>query len=345
MNLLTRDEFRQKVFARDRTTCVVCDAPAQDAHHILERRLFNDGGYYVDNGVSLCGQCHILAEQTIITPNDLRIKGGIQKIVLPEHLYADYEYDKWGNIQNANGSRYKGELFFDGSVQKILKAGGVLGTFLPHIKYPRTYHLPFSTGRTNNDRVLSNYDNFIGKEVIVTVKMDGENTTGYQDSYIHARSLENVGHPSRSWIKKFLSTKLYELPNDWRICGENMFAKHSIFYKNLKSYFYLFSVWDERNWCLRWDETCAWAELLDIKIVPVLYRGIWNENLIKNLYRPVVDGQECEGFVVRVAEGFHYSDFRQCVAKYVRANHVQTNQHWIQGPLIKNELDKSVNNT
>jgi len=33
--LLTRDEFREGVFKRDNYKCVVCGAPAKDAHHII----------------------------------------------------------------------------------------------------------------------------------------------------------------------------------------------------------------------------------------------------------------------------------------------------------------------
>ena len=38
--LLTRDQFRNGVFARDGNRCVLCGNIAQDAHHILERRLW-----------------------------------------------------------------------------------------------------------------------------------------------------------------------------------------------------------------------------------------------------------------------------------------------------------------
>lgn len=43
MNILTRDQFRESVFERDSHTCVICKNPSQDAHHIVERRLFSDG--------------------------------------------------------------------------------------------------------------------------------------------------------------------------------------------------------------------------------------------------------------------------------------------------------------
>jgi hypothetical protein len=42
--LLTREEFKRQVFARD-GHCAFCQLPPVDAHHILERRLWPDGGY------------------------------------------------------------------------------------------------------------------------------------------------------------------------------------------------------------------------------------------------------------------------------------------------------------
>ena len=92
MNLLSRDDFRDQVFKRD-VTCVNCGKDGQDAHHILERRLFSDGGYYLDNGVLLCGDCHILAEETKISCETLREKAKITTVVLPEDFYDDCTYD------------------------------------------------------------------------------------------------------------------------------------------------------------------------------------------------------------------------------------------------------------
>ncbi len=177
MQLLTRDQFREGVFAREGHTCVICAAQAQDAHHIIERRLFPDGGYYLDNGASLCGEHHLQAEQTTLSADVIREKASITNIVLPPHLYRDQEYDKWGNPMLANGTRLKGDLFFDESVQKILAEGGVLTLFTNHVKYPRTHHLPWSPGLTKDDRQMSVDDPFKGQEVVATIKMDGENTS------------------------------------------------------------------------------------------------------------------------------------------------------------------------
>jgi len=38
---------------------------------------------------------------------------------------------------------------------------------------------------------------------------------------------------------------------------------------------------------------------------------------------------ESEGYVVRVVDKFHYRDFRQSVAKYVRKNHVRSTHNWL----------------
>lgn len=91
--LLSRDDFRESVFARDQHTCVLCGNPAQDAHHILERRLWQEphekGGYFLSNGASVCGSCHIKCETTEISVEDVRLAAGIEKPVIPDHLYYD----------------------------------------------------------------------------------------------------------------------------------------------------------------------------------------------------------------------------------------------------------------
>lgn len=265
--LLTRDVFRESVFKRDGYKCVMCDNAAKDAHHIIERRLFTDGGYYLDNGASLCEQHHIAAEETTLSCDDIRFAAKIENIIIPEHFYGDYNYDKWGNILLPNGMRIKGELFYDESVQKILKQGNVLDTFQKYVKYQRTYHLPWSN-LLKDDRMLKDDSNFIGKRVIVSNKMDGENTSMYND-YIHARSLDSNSHPSRKYIKGIWAQISYMLDDNMRICGENLYAVHSMKYNNLKSYFLMFSMWIE-NKCLSWDETIEYAKILGLETVDVI---------------------------------------------------------------------------
>ena len=63
------------------------------------------------------------------------------------------------------------------------------------IKYPKTMHLPWSRGYTDDDKILRSTDHFVGKEVVITEKMDGENTTMYPDPSL-ARKLDSAAHAS-----------------------------------------------------------------------------------------------------------------------------------------------------
>lgn len=342
--LLSRDQFRESVFERDGYKCIICGGKNElDAHHIIERRLFDDGGYYINNGSTLCdgastiNKCHLKAEQTILSCEQIRIAAGIDQIIIPDHLYGDYVYDKWGNIINPDGTRTKGELFNDESVQKVLKSGGVLPLFRNYVKYPRTYHLPWSPGLTDDDRKLPSTSIFEGRNVVITEKMDGENTSLYRD-YMHARSLQEDHHESRGWVKKLHAEICWSIPINWRICGENVYALHSIPYSNLKSYFLVFSIWDENNVCLSWDDTKEYAEILGLETVPLIYRGIWNEEFVKSIGSNL-NTEQIEGYTVRIIDSFPYGAFRKSIAKWVRKGHVQTTTHnWKRRAVVKNEL-------
>ncbi|MBQ69800.1 hypothetical protein CL689_07165 [Candidatus Saccharibacteria bacterium] len=327
--LITRDQFREQVFARDGHKCVFCGNTEVYAHHIIERRLWPDGGYYLANGASVCNEHHLECEQTTISVEQVREACGISTVMVPPHLYPDQPYDKWGNPVLSSGQRLRGELFFDESVQKILAKGGALDLFSNRVKYPRTHHLPWSDGVNDDDRVLTSISQFEGKRVIVTRKMDGENTSMYRD-FIHARSIDGRSHPSRDWVKQFWSSISAEIPQDWRICGENLFAKHSIGYQDLPSYFLGFSIWNEKNICLDWDSTMEYFAILGITPVEVIYDGVFDQKKIQGLWDESKWEIE-EGYLVRLASEIPYAEFRHLVGKFVRKGHVQTGKHWFYG--------------
>lgn len=205
-------------------------------------------------------------------------------------------------------------------------------------KYPRTPHLPWSPGRSADDIALDSIQHLEQLEdVVVTEKLDGENTTLYHD-YLHARSIDSKSHPSRDWLKQFHATIRPNIPEDFRICGENVSAKHSIFYKALATYFYVFAIF-QGDVCLSWDETSEWCQLLELETVPVLYRGQWDEAAIKACWHgQSAFGEEQEGYVVRNAGRFRFDEFQRHIAKYVRPAHVTTNQHWMHEKIIPNLL-------
>lgn len=57
-----RENFRNEVFSRDENKCRKCGKPAVDAHHITDRNEMPNGGYVLENGISLCADCHVKAE-------------------------------------------------------------------------------------------------------------------------------------------------------------------------------------------------------------------------------------------------------------------------------------------
>ena len=206
------------------------------------------------------------------------------------------------------------------------------------IKYPRTPHVPWSPG-INDDDIASNtsvlQDLIDAYPVVITEKMDGECTTMYND-HIHARSLSSGYHPSRTRVRQLHSRISYLIPDCWRICGENMQAVHSIKYDDLPDWFLAFSIWDEQNRCLDWANSMEWFDLLGVKTVPVLYHGILTIDQLTEFHERLLSQQE--GYVIRNADSFDYDDFAKNVFKWVRPNHVRTDQHWMNNVMIENCL-------
>ncbi len=79
-------------------------------------------------------------------------------------------------------------------------------------KYPRTYHLPYSPGATSDDKKLSSnwFENYKGRQIIITEKLDGENTCmNHYDVFSRSH-----GAPTRSpWSKN-----MWEHDGIWKRC-------------------------------------------------------------------------------------------------------------------------------
>ena len=199
--------------------------------------------------------------------------------------------------------------------------------YLEATKYPKTMHFDFSESLQNDDRRLTTLKDFEGEQVIVTEKLDGENATIYND-YYHPRSVIDDGHESRSWLTGFISTFQYMIPKNLRVCGESMYAEHSIRYEELKSFFYVFSIWNNNtNICLSWDMTKKYCDEWGLETVPVLYEGIFDYDKIKEIYKSL-DYTKQEGIVCRRETLFFMDEFQTRVAKGVRPKHVNTDEHW-----------------
>jgi len=123
------------------------------------------------------------------------------------------------------------------------------------------------------------------------------------------------------------------------VCGENLYAKHSIFYEDLLSYFYGFSIWTDEDMALSWDETLEWFALFGVIPVNVLWEGRFDEDQIRNIDLRM-DFEKQEGYVVRLRSAFHFDDFKWSVAKVVRPKHVRTSEFWRTELIVPNQLAK-----
>ena len=198
-------------------------------------------------------------------------------------------------------------------------------------KYPRTYHFPFSLGTTSDDRIRQNWQNILQNPLVITEKLDGENTC-LKTSGVYARS--HAAPTQNPWAKNMLP--LWEsLKNDLgdlALYGENLYGIHSITYTHLETHFYLFGIQQNNKW-LSWEEVEEYAQLLNLPTVPVLAKSTFQEAELEKFIHQTMQnesrlGGEIEGVVCRNAQPFLNQDFAQNVLKYVRKNHVKTDEHW-----------------
>ena len=235
-------------------------------------------------------------------------------------------------------------------------------------KYNRSLHAQVSLGTTSDDRFMPNgYVKYFAEldQLVLTEKLDGQNNC-FSKYGLFARS--HTAPSVHLWDKPLVQR--WELIkndlNDLEVFGENMYGIHSIAYKNLESYFYVFGVRDNGRW-LSWEEVKFYAALLDFPTVPEIkinaklstfYKEDQKENkhledwLSTNLgmtwqasvetegllggYDPKSETACSEGFVIRNADSFDTNEGPIPVAKnefnnlfkLVRAKHVKTDIHW-----------------
>ncbi len=211
-------------------------------------------------------------------------------------------------------------------------------------KYGRTYHYPFSLGTTSDDRINTNYWEDLQHipEIIHTEKLDGENNCLSKHG-VFARS--HIAPTTSAWtakLREYWQLIRHDL-GELEVFGENLYAIHSIEYKKLTHYFYVFGIRLHDKW-LSWEETKFYAQLLDLPTVPVLrtekspyHASNFKSNILEIVRQSSVFESydvltqqpcSCEGIVTRNTGEYSVADFAHHVFKYVRKGHVKTDEHW-----------------
>ena len=206
-------------------------------------------------------------------------------------------------------------------------------------KYPSTPHWPDSEEIHRGDTYHHDPTLFVGKEVVITEKMDGGNTCLFRGN-VYARS--TAAPTTDNW---FALVKRYHVwkTNDsffhsFAVYGEDLYGIHTLEYYPFapNETFYMFALRgiQKREYFHSWDFVVKCAKTLIVPTVPVVYRGVFGnvkditEFFRDNLKTPSALGPEKEGFVMRIADAFEADAFSHCVCKYVREDHVQTDEHW-----------------
>ena len=213
-------------------------------------------------------------------------------------------------------------------------------------KYERTYHFPWSEGTTSDDRFLETTEHLINEEIVITEKLDGENS-GITKKGAYARS--HAAFTTNAWaemVRNLQASLSNSLNDDEFLFGENMEGIHSLEYRNLKKPFYLFNVAIRKEdgfYFQSWDTIVEYSKILNLELVPVLFRGtVGSEKELKELtldllnVRSVLEPYDVksggkvnmEGLVARRTCEFKSDMFKIYAGKWVRKNHVKTDEHW-----------------
>lgn len=214
-------------------------------------------------------------------------------------------------------------------------------------KYPRTYHLPWSPGATDDDKVLDSVEPFLNRDLVITEKVDGGNCCLNREGVFARTHGAAAAHPSFDHIKSYWATIRYDIPEGMSIFGENAYAKHSIAYNELPAFFLVFGIrLDAEGYWLSWEDVGDYATGLGLKTIPALRWRVQaaSEKDLKALGAECLkEGSRCggeaiEGYVVRLADPFWNENFSKSVAKWVRKDHVQTQDHWMLQAVTPNKL-------
>jgi hypothetical protein len=177
--------------------------------------------------------------------------------------------------------------------------------------------------------------------IVHTEKLDGENNCLSRHG-VFARS---HAAPTTSPWSRAIRERWERIKNDLgdaEIFGENLYAIHSIEYRKLQHYFYVFGVRIQDVW-LGWDEVKFYATLFDFPVVPELgivipqQETAYREGVLAlATQQSALDSFDikqgtactCEGIVSRNMKEYNIHDFAHHVFKYVRRGHVKTDEHW-----------------
>lgn len=190
--------------------------------------------------------------------------------------------------------------------------------------------------------------NLLGAEVIIEEKFDGANTgiirhkNGFhlqKRGSLVAQSEHAQFQYFHAWAWQQKYEQIMDLPKNYIVYGELLYAVHSIFYDRLPEYWICFEVWngsryldrtEKENFCAKHGFVC----------VPLLARGFFTPSeLGKMIPEKSAYGETCEGIVVK---RYRKKKKERMIGKIVRPEfikQIEENGHWMHQQMRKNLLE------
>lgn len=222
---------------------------------------------------------------------------------------------------------------------------------IPH-KFPRTPHL-YGSLSTRDDRVLSERETerVLSEPLSVEEKIDGANV-GISFDDDGALVIQNRGHylgpgdhaqygPLWPFVYERMDALFDVLGSERILFGEWCFAKHSIAYDRLPSFFVAFDLYDKRDGSFgdraSLEEACGRSQCT---VVPLIVRGavLRTTAALDALIGPCTWGPDrAEGVYLRRESNGKLAARYKWVRKDFTAG---ITEHWNSKPLCPNKLER-----
>lgn len=233
------------------------------------------------------------------------------------------------------------------------------------VKYPRTPHL-FGSRGTSDDNHLGERESlgFLADDsLIVEEKIDGTNVGihfagGELLLQCRGHQITNGMHPQYDLFKQWAMVKrgvLEErLGERFIMYGEWVYAKHSIFYRELPHFFFEFDIFDKSTAAfLTLEKRLELLTESGIETVPIVHHGPLERAALADLIGPSAFGSVFEhpvsGQQDNLMEGLYFRTEDESGvtgrAKFVRPEFVEKikqSTHWQQQVMVPNELADGV---
>ncbi|NLS96132.1 MAG: RNA ligase family protein [Planctomycetaceae bacterium] len=234
------------------------------------------------------------------------------------------------------------------------------------IKYPRTPHL-FGSKGTDDDKHLGEEESsrFIADDsLIVEEKIDGTNVGIHfsEDGKVvlqcRGHLITEGMHPQYDLFKQWAAVKRYvleeRLGTRFILFGEWVYARHSVFYRQLTHYFFEFDVYDkEIEAFLDLERRLELFEGAGVETVPVVHAGALHRSDLEGLVGPSRFNSLFENPLTKqtdnLMEGLYLRTEANGIvtgrAKFVRPEFVEKikqSTHWQHQPMVPNQLAEGV---